>query len=78
MLPEDYEDDNPDIEESHLLDVAGGDDGEYLPEQMQDGNNISEILVSPNLEINLQDNKYTSFYRGIQTGNEVICIYSCS
>ena len=45
VLSEDYGKDNPDIEDSQLLDIAEGDDGEYLPEQMQDGNKLYIISV---------------------------------
>ena len=45
VLSEDYGNDNPDIEDSQLLDIAEGDDGEYLPEQMQDGNKLYIISV---------------------------------
>ena len=36
VLPEDYGDENPEIEESQMLDRAEGEDGDYLPEQ-EDG-----------------------------------------
>ena len=45
VLSEDYGNDNPDIEDSQLLDIAEADDGEYLPEQMQDGNKLYIISV---------------------------------
>ena len=40
VLSEYYGDENPNIEDSQLFDIAEGDDGEYLPEQMQDGNKL--------------------------------------